>query len=316
MRTDAQPTNPCISALNFEGHSNVQEGIMVFITPGAKIAQGTDISFLCCLYSSLTGLSFPDWTFEPANNRETFNVGPRLSTPRYNGKTLLHRTMSVTATERINNTMVRCETPQLQGAWNTIIVMGEFNYSNNGFCLRLFLPIGPPPPPNPVLAIQDTLIIKWDPVFSWPEYPVTGYRVTLLRSNGQKLLDQTVISTSINITLQQASLFGAFLEECEELVFSVSAINELGEGKQGSITGGFSKTNGLLITCYILLLSRTFSPRCIGLTSYNSTVQVFVLFNAELEPRAEISLKVRVRLIPFTLLTLHYRHLLCAHTKP
>ncbi len=116
----------------------------------------------------------------------------------------------------------------------------------------MLFPIGPPPPPNPVLVIQDTLIIRWDPVFSWPEYPVIGYRVTLLRSNGQQLLGQTVISTSINITLQQASLFGAFLDECEELVFSVSAINELGEGEQGSITGGLPKANGLLMSHYII----------------------------------------------------------------
>ena len=252
MRTDAQPTNPCISALNLEDGGNAQEGIMVFITPGAKVAQGTDLSLLCCLYSSLDGLSFPDWTFEPANNRETFNlsmyIGPEVSTHPYNGKSLLYRTMSVTATERINNTMVKCATPELQGAWNTIIVMGEFNYSNNGFFLCLLFPIGPPPPPNPVLVIQDTLIIRWDPVFSWPEYPVTGYRVMLLRSNGQKLLDQRLNSTSISISLQQASLFGVFLEECEELVFSVSATNDLGEGEQGSITGGLPKANGLLIT--------------------------------------------------------------------
>ncbi len=116
----------------------------------------------------------------------------------------------------------------------------------HGFCLW-FIFLGPPPPPNPMLVIQDIFIIRWDPVFSWSEYPVTGYRVTLLRSNGQQLLDQTGSSTSINITLQQASLFGALLEECEELVFSVSAINELGEGEQGSITGGLPKANGLII---------------------------------------------------------------------
>ena len=90
---DAQPINLCISALNFENRSDVQEGITVFITPGAKVAQGTDLSFLCCLYTSLTGLSFPDWTFEPASNRETFNVDTEVSTPVYNGKSLLYRTM-------------------------------------------------------------------------------------------------------------------------------------------------------------------------------------------------------------------------------
>ena len=95
-------------------------------------------------------------------------------------------------------------------------------------------------------VIEDTLIIQWDPVFSWPEYPVTGYRVTLIRSNGQQLHGQTVSSTNISISLQLANSLGASLGECEELVFFVSAINELGESEQGSITGGFPKENGLL----------------------------------------------------------------------
>ncbi len=88
---------------------------------------------------------------------------------------------------------------------------------------------------------------------------------------------------SINITVQK---MGAFIEECEELVFSASAAtNDLGEGEQGSITGGLPKANGLLITCYYYCQEHFLCA--IGLTSYNSTVHVFVLFNAELEPRAE-----------------------------
>ena len=124
---DAQPTNPCISALNLEEGGNAQEGITVFIKPGARVAQGTDLSFLCCLYTMQTGLTIPGWTFEPASNGETFNVDPVLSVPLYNGKSLLYRTMKVTATEIINNTMVRCGSPQFQDVWNTIIVMGEYN---------------------------------------------------------------------------------------------------------------------------------------------------------------------------------------------
>ncbi len=127
MRADAQPTNPCISALNLEEGGNAQEGITVFIKPGARVAQGTDLSFLCCLYTMQTGLTIPGWTFEPASNGETFNVDPALSVPLYNGKSLLYRTMNVTATEIINNTMVRCGSPQFQDVWNTIIVMGEYN---------------------------------------------------------------------------------------------------------------------------------------------------------------------------------------------
>ncbi len=106
-------------------------------------------------------------------------------------------------------------------------------------------------------VVDEILIIRWDPVFSWPEHPITGYRVTLVRSNGlERLLDETISDTSIRIPVQQASLHGTFVQECEELVFSVSAINELGEGEQGSITGGLPKANGLL---KIVLFCRLFS---------------------------------------------------------
>ncbi len=117
---------------------------------------------------------------------------------------------------------------------------------NNYYCL-LLLTKGPPPPPNPTMkVIEDTLTVQWDPVFSWPEYPVIGYKVTLIRSNGQQLYNQTTHSTNISISLQQANILGANLGECEELVFSVSAINALGEGEHGNITGGLPKANGLL----------------------------------------------------------------------
>ena len=103
------------------------------------------------------------------------------------------------------------------------------------FC---YFSIGPPPAPNPVLVLQDTF---WDPVFSWPDYPITGYRVTLLRSNaygGQQLLDQILISTSINKLLHynKRVCLGIFLKSvkswCSLLVLSMSLVKENREASQ------------------------------------------------------------------------------------
>ncbi len=118
-------SNPCISKLNLEEDGvNVQEGIYVFVTPSARVAQGTDLSFLCCLYSSESGLSFPSWTLEPDSN--AFTVGLLPSPPDYNMKSLLYHTMNATATESINNTRVRCSaTRQFESNWKVIIVIGE-----------------------------------------------------------------------------------------------------------------------------------------------------------------------------------------------
>ena len=246
---------------------NVQEGVYVIVTPGARVAEGTDLSFLCCVYTGLTGLSPPSWKIEPDSNEESFIVGPEKIYPLHYGRLLLPHTMSATATSSINNTNVICTASAastvLMSNLTTIIVMGELN-CDNSFLQSLPSYIGPLQAPNPVLEVVDKiLIVRWNPVFSWPEHPITGYRVTLLRSNGlERLLNETISDTSIRIQVQQASLLlGTFLEECEELIFFVSAVNELGEGEQGSITGGLPKTNGLLITCYVyILLSRTFSP--------------------------------------------------------
>ncbi len=123
---DAQP-NPCISKLNLgedDGGNVVQEGIYVFVTPGSRVAQGTDLSFLCCFYTGQEGLSFPSWTIEPVSN--AFTEGTLPSPPDYNGKSLLYHTLNATATESINNTRVRCSSTRLfQSNWTVIILIGE-----------------------------------------------------------------------------------------------------------------------------------------------------------------------------------------------
>ncbi len=76
---------PCISALNLEEVSgNVQEGVYAIVTPSARVAEGTDLSFLCCVYTRLTGLSPPSWKIEPDSNEESFIVGPEYPAyPQY-----------------------------------------------------------------------------------------------------------------------------------------------------------------------------------------------------------------------------------------
>ena len=89
--------------------------------------------------------------------------------------------------------------------------------------------------------LTDSLRIHWDHVFSWPEYPVTEYTLTVSRSNGEQLHTETMNNVTTFIELQSNITNSA---DCEELVFSVSASNQIGEGEKGSISGGFRKVNG------------------------------------------------------------------------
>lgn len=106
--------------------------------------------------------------------------------------------------------------------------------------------IGPPPPPTLVLeVIAESLIVRWDPVFSSLEYPVTEYTLSVSRSTGELLHTRTMTNLTTFVEVYPNVTNG---EECEEFVFSVSATNELGEGEGGNIMGGFPKANGQSFT--------------------------------------------------------------------
>ena len=124
---DAQLPNPCTS--NLEDSGDVQEGINVFLTPGARVAQGTDIIFLCCFYTETTrvGFSVPIWTIEP--NSDVFIIG-RPAYAQYRGKNLVYRYLNATAKENINNTRVRCSSSNdYESNWTKIVVMGKLSFT-------------------------------------------------------------------------------------------------------------------------------------------------------------------------------------------
>ena len=108
---------------------------------------------------------------------------------------------------------------------------------------------GPPPPPNPTFKISQELItIRWDPVFTWPGYPVTGNEIKLLRFSGEQLLHQTINNNinELNVALQMVQGFIDQVGECEELILFVRLINSVGTGEPGRITGGLPKQDGTI----------------------------------------------------------------------
>ncbi len=130
MVVDSQSTtlNPCIAALDLEDGGTAEEGIYTFVTPSARAAQGTELYFLCCLYSSASGLSIPFWRFNPITNRDSFVEGPPLTLADLNGHTLISHTLNVTATSHINNTEVMCKSSSGSMRFNSmtrIIVLGK-----------------------------------------------------------------------------------------------------------------------------------------------------------------------------------------------
>ena len=98
--------DPCMSALSLENDGTTKEGVYVFITPAARVAQGTLLNFLCCGYSSDTGLSPPWWTFSPEGS---FSSGISIEgNSRRNGYTLHYNAFNATAASSDNNTEVDC----------------------------------------------------------------------------------------------------------------------------------------------------------------------------------------------------------------
>ena len=110
------------------------------------------------------------------------------------------------------------------------------NISN--LCAMLFL-LGPPPSPVPLLEFiaHNSVRVKWDPVFTWQDYPIIGYNVTVKDSARQILIIRQTLSKEAIISLDELLNLG--MENCEELVFTVTASNSLGHSQPGDVSGGF-----------------------------------------------------------------------------
>ena len=115
---------------------------------------------------------------------------------------------------------------------------------------------GPPPPPEPQLHVLSATAIQisWLPPFSWADYPIVNYTVQIHNRATGEVINSTVYATSEmlsrTVTFIHTTPHGRVMQNCEELVFSISAANSIGWSKPAVVTGVFpiGKTN-LAHTC-------------------------------------------------------------------
>ena len=121
--------------------------------------------------------------------------------------------------------------------------------------MSITLPIfhsGPPTPPKPVLtAVNNTLNISWAPAWSWADYPVTHYTVTLTNTT-----DGTVYTNHTNETVWYFTREEGAGPRCDVMVVKVTATSDIGEGVAGQTEGGFPI--GMLRRCICLLYTLLF----------------------------------------------------------
>ena len=115
---------------------------------------------------------------------------------------------------------------------------------------------GPPPPPEPQLHVLSATAIQisWLPPFTWADYPIVNYTVQIHNRATGEVINSTVYAISEmfsrTVTFIHNTPHGRVVQNCEELVFSVSAASNIGWSKPAVVTGGFpiGKTN-LAHTC-------------------------------------------------------------------
>ena len=99
----------------------------------------------------------------------------------------------------------------------------------------------PPLPPAPeVLLINATVLqLSWEPPFTWSEYPVLNYTVRMHNtSSTEQCTWIRTISAAVN-TIEVISSGNTVSLSYHELVFYVTARNDIGESCQGEVRGGF-----------------------------------------------------------------------------
>ena len=138
---------------------------------------------------------------------------------------------------------------------------------------------GPPSPPEPQLVVLNATAIQlsWLPPFSWADYPIVNYTVqvhnritgeemnstvnvtlteTLSAAVTREVMNSlnssaTIIEEEINtatststaaaapVTFIQNTPHEGVVQTCEELAFSVFAVNNIGWSRPAVVTGGF-----------------------------------------------------------------------------
>ena len=97
--------------------------------------------------------------------------------------------------------------------------------------------IGTPLPPNPNLKVLSSsqFEVQWDVPYSNENYPIQHYNIRIVNtSSGQELFDSVIENRYVyNTEHSNAEM------RCDLLIFSVTAVNELGQSVPGNVSGGF-----------------------------------------------------------------------------
>ena len=91
------------------------------------------------------------------------------------------------------------------------------------------------------------LEVSWDEPFTWDQFPVLNYTITVYNDSGpsgRAPHTYTVTEPSKLFTLE------AEMTSCPVLSFRVSATNEIGESRNGNVSGGFPVGEILLGTAH------------------------------------------------------------------
>ena len=99
----------------------------------------------------------------------------------------------------------------------------------------------PPLSPTPEVQLINAtaLLLSWEPPFTWSEYPLLNYTVRMHNtSSGEQFAWVRMIPATVT-TYEVFSSGGMISSSYHELVFSVTASNDLGESTEGTVYSGF-----------------------------------------------------------------------------
>ena len=99
--------------------------------------------------------------------------------------------------------------------------------------------IGPPLPPSLSLSLLNSTAVQvsWEKPFTWSGVAdIISYTIRIYNTKTKTWQNQTVLPLANTLVITKD---GSIVQQCEEMVFEVSATNAVGEGQPSSISGGF-----------------------------------------------------------------------------
>lgn len=119
--------------------------------------------------------------------------------------------------------------------------------------LHVLIIVGPPPSPVPLLKITAcrSVKFKWDHVFTWPDHPISRYNVIVTDLANNVLFEEETVLNEVNIFLDCFESLAL-----KEVVYSVTAINSIGESNPGNISLRLQDSKFVTIIFVIIFFKR------------------------------------------------------------